>query len=147
MTKDDDLALVFRQLVKHILDPAVALPFDHLCFSTVFSEIQDLENILVFAVPDGGCALYFSEMIHAQVVRNAHSPRKEFSFIRVSTTANGIYNSDKNILENVFGKVLVLNKKVNGRIQFVLVTQYKDFKGVYIAGVKRVDQLVIGQSG
>jgi hypothetical protein len=50
-------------------------------------------------------------MIHTKIVCNAHSPGKELSLLGVATAAHSINDPDKNILEDVFGKILVFNQE------------------------------------
>jgi hypothetical protein len=78
---------------------------------------------------------------------NTHSPGKKLTFLRVAATTYSIYNSDKNILEDIFGKILVLHQEEDRGIKLFLVTQYKGFQSVNITCGKRVDELVVGQSG
>jgi hypothetical protein len=130
------------EFVEH---PAVTLPLHHPCLGAVFRKVQDLENVLVFTVTDRWGALHLAEMIHAKVVGNPHGPGKKLPFVRITAAANGINYSDENILEDIFGKVLVFNQEENGSVKFVLVTQYQGLQGVSVTGHERVDKLVVGQ--
>jgi hypothetical protein len=120
MPQDDHFPLVFRQQVKHILHAVIALLFDHFCFGALFREVEHFKNVLVIAVFDGRGAFYLAEMVNAEVVPDTHGPGKEFTFIGIPAAANGINNPDKNILKNIFGKILVFNQEEYGGIDLVL---------------------------
>jgi hypothetical protein len=145
MTQDDHLTLVFGKLIKHVFNTIVALPFHHLCFGAIFSKVEHFKNVLVIIIPDGWGTLYLTEVVHTQIVANSQCPGKELPLLCIPATADGVNDPDKNILEDIFGKVLVLNKEVNGCVKFVLMTQYQCLQGVSITGHKRVDELVVRQ--
>jgi hypothetical protein len=47
---------------------------------------------------------------------NTHSPGQKLTFISIPSIADCINNPDKNILENIFGKILVLNQEKYGSV-------------------------------
>ena len=129
MPEDDHFALVRRQEFQHLAHAVMALALHHLAVRAVLAEIQDLENIVVLAVPDRGGALDLAEMVHAKVVRDAHGPGKEFAFFRVTSATDGVDDPDENVLKNVFGKELVLDKQENRGEDLVFVTVDQYFEG------------------
>jgi hypothetical protein len=50
-------------------------------------------------------------MIHAEIVRNAHGPGKEFTFFRVPASPDGVNDLNQYVLKNVLGQVFVLNEE------------------------------------
>jgi hypothetical protein len=68
-----------------------------------------------------GVRFHFAKMINTEVVPDTHGPGQKFTFIGIAATSYSINNPDKNILKNIFGKILVFNQKENGGIQFVLM--------------------------
>jgi hypothetical protein len=50
-------------------------------------------------------------MVHTKIMGDTHCPWKELTFFCVPAAPDSIYDPDKHILENIFGKILVLNKK------------------------------------
>jgi hypothetical protein len=129
MTKDDDLALVSRKQVKHLPYTIMALTLHHDPVSSILREIQDLKNVMVFRIADGWGALYFPEMVHTQIMGNTHGPWQEFTFFRVAATTDGVNDPDENILENVLGKVFILDQQENRRVDLVFVTDDERFQG------------------
>ena len=128
MTEDNDLTLIFRKEVKHPSYTVMALPFHDFDVSTVFCKIDDFENVPVITGLDGGSPFHLAEMIHAEIVSNAHRPGKELAFFCVPATANGVDNFNQNILENVLSQILVFDEEENRRVQLVLVADYQGFK-------------------
>jgi hypothetical protein len=86
-------------------------------------------------------------MVYAKVMGDPHGPREEFAFLGISAASDSIYDPDKNVLENIFGKILVFDQEEDRGVQLFLMAEHKDFKGIDVAAVERADQLVIGQSG
>src|SRR5262249_35187673 len=111
----------------------MALALHHFAVHTFFGEIQHFKNVAIFAGLDGGSPFYFAEMIHAKVVSNTHCPGQEFTFFSVSAAAYRVNYPDENILENVFGKELVLYEQKNGSVNFVFVTENEGFKSISIS--------------
>src|SRR5882757_6698138 len=99
----------------------MTLTFHHLGIGAFFCEIDHFENVPVITCLNGRGTFYFPEMIYTQVVCNTHSPGKEFSFFRVTAAADCVDNFDKNVLEDVLGKVFVLYEEENGGVQLILV--------------------------
>src|SRR5690606_19862445 len=105
------------------------------------------KNVAIITCFNSRSAFNLAEMIYAQVVGNTHSPGQKFSFFCVTATANGVNNSDKNILKNVFSQVLVFYQKKNGSVDLVFVANNEDLKSGRISTHKQVDQLLVRQIG
>src|SRR5262245_46377930 len=108
MTQNDYFTLIFGKAFEHFAYAIMALPFHHACFSTVVSEVEHFKDVFVFTIADGWRTLYFAEVVHTKIMGDSHSPGKKLSFFRIAAAAHRINNADKNILEDVFGEILVL---------------------------------------
>ncbi len=76
-------------------------------------------------------------------MRNTHSPGKKFSFFRVAATTHRVNNADKNVLEDIFGKILVFNQEQDWGVELVLMTDDQNLQGFEIPFRKKVDQLIV----
>src|SRR5664279_6252123 len=130
VAKNNDFALIFGEQVKHPSYTVVALPFHDFYISSVFSKIDDFENVPVIGGLDGGGSFHLAEMIHAEVVCNAHCPGKELAFFCIPPTTDGVDNLNQNILENVLSQILVFDEEENRGVQLVLVADYEGFKSL-----------------
>src|SRR5215204_9741 len=144
MTKNDHFSLIFRKQVKHLTNSVMTLAFHHLNVSAIFCEVYHLKNIAIVAGFNSWGTLYFTEMIHTEVVGNTHSPGKELSFFCVTAAADCVDDFDENVLKNVFSQVLVFHKKQNRGVHFVFVANNEGFKGMQVPILEILDEFVIG---
>src|SRR5689334_17981079 len=124
MTENDHFTLVFRQKIQHLTNAVMTLFLHHLHVGAFFGEVDYLKDIAVIARTDRWRAFHFAEMVNTEVVRNTHSPGKEFSFFCVTSSTNGVNDFDENILENILGQIFVFYQEKNGSVHLVFVTQY-----------------------
>jgi hypothetical protein len=144
VAEDDDFPLFFGELVQHLTHPVVALTLHHLSVCALLGEVEDFENVPVIAGLDRRGPFYLPEMIDAEIVGDAHGPGKEFAFLGVTAATDGVDNLDQNVLENVLGKVFVLNQEENGSVQLILVPDDQRFQRIKIAIPELVDKFVVG---
>jgi len=121
----------------------MALTFHHLGVRTFFREVDYLENVPVIAGFDSRGPLYLPEMIDTKIVGNAHRPGKEFSFFCVTASANSVDNFDKNVLEDILGKIFVLYEEEDGSVQLIFVTDDQSFQSIQIAITELMDKFVV----
>src|SRR5690349_14611184 len=139
MTQDDHFALVFRKTLEHLANAVMTLSFHHGSLCAFVSEVEYFKNIFVLPVADSGSAFYFTEVVNTEVMRNTHSPGKEFSFFCVAAAAHRVNDADKHILEDVFGQIFVFYQEQDRRVEFILMTQHQGFQGVQISIYKQMD--------
>src|SRR5688572_22568025 len=112
-------------------------------FSRSFFELHVFENIIAFAGYNSRCAFQLAEMINTKVISNTSHPGSKFSFLIVFARPKRIYCFNKCLLKNVFSEVFILYHKIDGCVDFILMTKNKSFKGKFVAREVLVYQFLI----
>jgi hypothetical protein len=143
MAEDDNLALFFREQVKQATQFFVGLAADQAGFGSFIAQTQDIKDVKIFGGADYCPSFVAPMVIYAQVVGNPGGPLKEFSFVVVFSTAQGIHDFDENLLKDVLGEGFVLDEQINGCVNLAFMSIQKNLESIFIATNIAIDQFLI----
>jgi hypothetical protein len=145
VAEDDDFPLLGREHIDQAADLFMGLAAHDALLGVVVAQAEHFEDVELIGGLHLGAPLGSTEIVHAQVVGDAHGPLPEFAFMVVFTFAEGVNNLDKDFLEDVFSLILILDEEVNRRVNFLLVTTEQFFECAFISIQIQLYQLLVVQ--
>lgn len=145
MAQDNDFALLRWQGIDEIADLVVGLAADHVRLRIALGALEHVEDVEGLRLANLRAALVAAEAINTHIVADAHRPLQELSFVVILAAAQRINYFDEHFLKDVLSLAVVLRKKIDGSVDFLLVTAEEFLKCTI--GSRKVfgDQSLISQ--
>lgn len=113
-------------------------------FDGPVGKLAGIENVRFIILIGKGTELFFlPEMVNGEIVRNADHPWDKLAVIPVFPVLQGTNDLDERILENILGKLLVLDNEDYIGKNLVLVPVDQDFDTRLISLDKPSYQLLV----